>query len=61
MDGRKFDALTKRLAGGVSRRRAIKGLLGVGGAAASHADAAAADLSWQPDSVWNRLLLPGRQ
>lgn len=34
MDDRRFDALTKRLATRVNRRGAIKGLLGLGGAAA---------------------------
>ncbi len=34
MDDRRFDALTKRLAARVSRRGAIKGLLGLGSAAA---------------------------
>ena len=34
MDNKRFDSLTKALASGQSRRSVIKGLLGLGGAAA---------------------------
>jgi len=34
MDDRRFDSLTKALAGGASRRSVLKGILGLGGAAA---------------------------
>ena len=75
MDDRRFDSLVKSFAGGASRRAVLKGLLGLGGAAAvggtllegpaeaarrANANAQADHMSGQPDPGWRRVQLPWR-